>query len=247
MGLRAALVDRARVVSRVGQGVFLPVPPDVTVRVSRNGAVTVGSYVYGVSALTADGGETPVGETPQAVVPIVGGVRVRWSAVIGAAGYRVYRGLDTASLQLLWEIDDGQAETFYDDGSKVVNPAIAPPDASSARGRASGSYAYSTVSGDWFLARIQLPASPETADPSGRRRTSTTPTLMYGVKDSAGQPVVLSPEDRLEVDSPTQFEEGQTQQYDVVGLPEPMRKKRQVIGWTVTLKRVVQAQAEVAA
>lgn len=241
MALGAALVDNARVLGRVGQGVFLPVPTGVTAKTSQNGTLPAGGYVYAVTALAANGGETTVSATVAPVLALDGGCRVSWEVVVGAVSYRVYRGPDAPSLALLAEV---AAKTFYDDGAMDAD-GPAPPTANSALGNASGSPAFSTVTEDWFRCRLQLPAAPETADPTGRRRTTTVPTLMYALRDSAGVDIRLSPEVRVEVESPAQLPDREL--FDVVSMPEPMRKKRTVIGWTVTLRRVEPGQAERAA
>lgn len=226
---------------RVGQGVFLPVPSNVSTRVTGSGDLPAGAYVYAVTTVSSDGGETTPSAIAPALLPKQGGARVSWDWVIGAASHRVYRGADLASLGLVAEVAD--EPTWLDDGTVVAGAA--PPAVNSARGWASGAPVFSTVVGDWFRCRLQLPAAPETADPSGRRRTVVVPTLMYGLLDSAGQPVALSPETRLEVQSPYQFDG--SLMYDVVSLPEPMRKKRRVLGWMVTLRRVEVGQAELVA
>lgn len=106
--------------------------------------------------------------------------------------------------------------------------------------RVRGRTTFVEVRGDWFRCRMQLPASPENLDGvTFRRSVIKVPTLMYDTVDSGRQPVVLSPEMRLEIEAP---ELGENQVWDVTSAPEPFRKKKRVIGWQVTLRRVEDEQ-----
>jgi hypothetical protein len=100
------------------------------------------------------------------------------------------------------------------------------------------------VHGAWFRVRLMPGPVPEGEDEQrGRRRTSPSPSLMAAVKDEAGELVEIRSSDEIEVDSP----ELGLARWRVTGDPEPMRKKRRVIGWTVTLERLVEpARDEVA-
>jgi hypothetical protein len=99
-----------------------------------------------------------------------------------------------------------------------------------------GTTQMAATQGAWFRARLELPAAAETAEDGagGKRRSLRAPRLLYGVRDSAGGDVVVTPEDRLEVDSAAL---GRAQ-WEVAAYPKPMRRKRRVIGWSVALKRV---------
>jgi hypothetical protein len=110
-----------------------------------------------------------------------------------------------------------------------------------------GSTQFAYVRSEWFKARLTLPASTESTDGSGSRRKQVRePTLLVGVKDLQGQPFTLSSDDRIQVRAAGL---GEDSVWDVVGNPEPLRKKRRVIGFQVTLKRVEDSelpQADVA-
>lgn len=100
-----------------------------------------------------------------------------------------------------------------------------------------GLQAFSRVEGEWFKARVQIEDSTEAVDQVGGVRTVTEqPLLLYGVKDLAGQPVVLTGEDRVEVLSNVLGAD--PVEYDVIADPTPLRKKRRVIGFQVALRRV---------
>lgn len=96
------------------------------------------------------------------------------------------------------------------------------------------------VSGEWFKARLFPVASPAEEDEQrGRRRALKRPQLMYGVKDAVGDPIVLSFDARVEVDSP---QLGRSI-WRVTGVPQPMRKKRSVIGFLADVEQVDEAES----
>jgi hypothetical protein len=93
----------------------------------------------------------------------------------------------------------------------------------------------------WFRCRIFLPQGPDTrGGPAGapRHRAVLAPTLLVGVKDTAGVPLVLKHTDRVEVDSPFQ---GRAV-WQVQAEPEPLRKRRRVIGYQVAVQRLEDAE-----
>lgn len=101
--------------------------------------------------------------------------------------------------------------------------------------RVDGRTPFEDVHGEWFKARLTVPSTTESADPAGaRRRVPVAPTLMYGVRDLAGGPVEVNSNQRVEVDSPQLGRDV----WDVVSEPEPMRKRRTIIGWIATIRRV---------
>lgn len=92
------------------------------------------------------------------------------------------------------------------------------------------------VRGDWFKVRLQLPGGGEVGDgtPWSGRRVVREPSVLMGVKDLKGNPVALTVEDRLEIRS-KQLGDAE---WEVVTAPEPLRKKRRVIGYELTVRRV---------
>lgn len=97
-----------------------------------------------------------------------------------------------------------------------------------------GATQFNVVRGDWFKVRLTLPAASESPDPGYRRRAVRAPTILYAMKDTAGQLIALSMEDRIEIVSKALG----TAVWDVASQPEPIRKKRKQIGWLATLRRV---------
>lgn len=105
------------------------------------------------------------------------------------------------------------------------------------------------VPGPWFKARLTVPKAAALAgaqgNPTGRRRVASQPNLILGVRALDGSPLPpITTDMRIQVASVTV---GSTLthpiEFDVAGDPEPIRKKRKVIGWDVNLKRVVDHQA----
>lgn len=103
-----------------------------------------------------------------------------------------------------------------------------------------GTRVFVPTSGEWFKARLTLNAAPEVEPPSYKgeisssiHATARSATLMYAIRDTVGSPVTLVASDRVEVNSAALG----TAVYEVTGDPEPIRKKRAVIGWTATLTR----------
>lgn len=101
--------------------------------------------------------------------------------------------------------------------------------------RVEGRTVYGDAKGEWFRCRLTLPNAEEgTAAVTGARNVVVSPQLLYGTRDQAGDPVVLNNAMRLEVDSadlgPSVWE--------VVSEPEPLRKKRRVIGHQATVRHL---------
>lgn len=100
--------------------------------------------------------------------------------------------------------------------------------------RVRGARVFSPVRGEWFKVRLELPSASASQDGGSRRRAVRTPTILLGMRDSAGRLIDLSMEDRLEVDSKAL---GRAL-WDVAAQPEALRKKRRQLGWQVALSRV---------
>ena len=99
--------------------------------------------------------------------------------------------------------------------------------------RVEGRTIYGTATGPWFKCRLTLPSALET-DAEVVRPVQIVPTVLYGIRDENGDVVILHNDVRLEVGS----KELGDSVWDVVGEPEPLRKKRRVIGWQATIRRV---------
>lgn len=110
-----------------------------------------------------------------------------------------------------------------------------------AQARVEGSSQYVDGVSAWVKSRLTIPQAPEAVDstPRGRRRVAQVPTLMMLAKDRDGKLVQVTTETRIGVVSKQQFGAGVEVFFKVTADPEPIRKKRSVIGWTVALERVV--------
>jgi hypothetical protein len=104
--------------------------------------------------------------------------------------------------------------------------------------RVEGTSLMAPVFGEWFRARLFLDMQQyaERDEQGERRKVVHTPQLMFGVRDVVGGAVAVLAEEEVEVDSP----EFGRQVWRVTGDPQPIRKKRAVIGGLVTLERVVE-------
>jgi hypothetical protein len=120
-------------------------------------------------------------------------------------------------------------------GSALVDRARVIRNASASDARVAGSTVLATIDGAWFRARLELPAGTEGPAPeNGRTRGVRSPTLMYEVYDEVNEHIDLTADDRVEVNSQ---ELGRTM-WIIVAPPQPIRKKRRVIGWQTTLRRI---------
>jgi hypothetical protein len=105
--------------------------------------------------------------------------------------------------------------------------------------RVGGSSQTVPVDGNWFRARLELPAGPEGRAPEfGRMRAVVVPTLLYEGFDEENLDVYVTAEDRIEVES---LELGRGL-WQVTGSPTPIRKKSDVIGFQATLKKISQRE-----
>jgi hypothetical protein len=85
----------------------------------------------------------------------------------------------------------------------------------------------------WFRARLFLEGAPE-REQEGMRRATPGPQLLYALRDTDGDAIDLHFDDRVEVDS---AELGRAM-WRVNGEPQPIRKRRSLIGHLATLERV---------
>lgn len=99
--------------------------------------------------------------------------------------------------------------------------------------RIEGSTVYTSVESPPIRCRLTLNQAAERSE-DGRAVTEPTPTLITLIKDTSGGAVDWRASDRVRVESVALG----TDTYFVDGEPEPMRKKRRVIGWSLRLRRV---------
>lgn len=110
--------------------------------------------------------------------------------------------------------------------------------------RVEGRTLYGETRGAWFRCRLTLPSTREVQAAATRMpQANIEPTLLVGDRDEAGDPVTLTIAQRVEVDSP---ELGEAL-WEVVTEPEPLRKKRRVLGYQATVRRIETRPADEAA
>lgn len=94
------------------------------------------------------------------------------------------------------------------------------------------------VAGEWFKCRLFLDMQQygERSEQGGRRKRVKTPQVLFGARDVAGEDINLRADQRIEIDS---AEFGRAV-WSVTADPQPIRKKRRVIGGQVEVERVVE-------
>lgn len=91
------------------------------------------------------------------------------------------------------------------------------------------------TTGPWFRCRFEQAARPRSKD-GNRTRAASNPTIMCGPRDENGDPVSITVQDEIEVEA--EEVDPASGRFRVAGDPEPIRKKRTLIGWSIPLKRV---------
>jgi hypothetical protein len=87
-----------------------------------------------------------------------------------------------------------------------------------------------------FKCRLEVNVAQDTPDPAtGVPVVTRTTSLLYGLHDIEGNPVVLNAADRVRVVSRSM---GMDELWDVAGDPQPIRKRRRLLGWQVDLRHV---------
>lgn len=98
-----------------------------------------------------------------------------------------------------------------------------------------GSTQFAPVTTEWFKCRLTLGTSTQRQDDRrGRPEAERRPTLIAALRDRAGVPVSITANDKIEVRS----RQLGTSTWQITGDPEPIRKKRRVIGFIIPLARV---------
>lgn len=105
--------------------------------------------------------------------------------------------------------------------------------------RVEGSTSFVAVPGQWFRCRLFLTQSTDAEDPSKGHFSSTlAPQLLCVRRDLDGSRLHLHGDERVEINS-RQF--GRTL-WRMQGEPQPLRKRRRVIGWLAFIERVVERE-----
>jgi hypothetical protein len=111
-------------------------PSSISGIVGTGGSLAAGTSYYGVTALTPTG-ETKLSPVHGYTVAASGKVGLKWPGVVGATGYRIYRGLDYSHLQLLATVSHVTTQqsdpgcTWTDTGSAAPS-AVSPPSTNTA-------------------------------------------------------------------------------------------------------------------
>lgn len=95
------------------------------------------------------------------------------------------------------------------------------------------------VEGELFKARLQLSSNSETTR-DDKTSADVRPILNTDKKDKLGNLLAFRISDRIRVIS----RELGTDVWEVDGEPEPIRKKRRIIGWILQVHRVEEPQAD---
>jgi hypothetical protein len=98
--------------------------------------------------------------------------------------------------------------------------------------RVEGSTVFQPTESEAVKARLSIANAGEQAE-DGRVFTEPTPTLLVYKRDLAGEELDWKSTDRIRVES----RELGTHDFELQGEPQPIRKKRTIIGWTLTLRR----------
>lgn len=101
-----------------------------------------------------------------------------------------------------------------------------------------GTTTMAPVHGPWFKVRLflDMAQSPERSEQGERKKVVQTPLMMFGVKTLDGAPLELVAEQQVEISSP-RFG---TAVWRLTADPQPISKKRRVIGGQVSLERVAE-------
>lgn len=103
--------------------------------------------------------------------------------------------------------------------------------------RIEGSTIFTSEESEPIKARLSVTQAGERAE-DGRVLTEPQPTLIVYKRDLLGEELDWRATDRIRVES---VELG-THEFEVQGDPQPMRKKRRVIGWQLNLRRTEENQ-----
>lgn len=98
--------------------------------------------------------------------------------------------------------------------------------------RVEGSTVFVSGESEAVRARLSVTAAGERTE-DGRVLTEPQPTLIVYKRDLIGRELDWKATDRIRVES----RELGNHEFEVQGDPQPMRKKRSIIGWQITLRR----------
>lgn len=102
--------------------------------------------------------------------------------------------------------------------------------------RVEGRTTFVAVAKPEFKCRLEIKKVPESKDEGGNVSYTSTPLLMTGRRDKEHNLLEFQVDDYIEITSKDMPQFNGV--YQVDGLAEPMRKKRRVLGWMLTLAAV---------
>lgn len=132
----------------------------------------------------------------------------------------------------------GLSSVLVDQARVLTNSAVLRhnPDGSTTRVRVEGETLMGWVYGPYFDCRVDSPAAPEATDAAGGRvRTAQHPSLIYELEDVNGDPVVLTADDKITVES----EDFGTATFEITGQPVIYRKKQDTVCGVAALVQVL--------
>lgn len=103
--------------------------------------------------------------------------------------------------------------------------------------RVEGSTTFVPVPGPWFRCRLFYEGAPDQTDPQGGHfKEVSEPQVLVPVTALDGSRLDFHADHRLQVNS---RELGHAV-WRLAGEPEPLRKRRRIIGWLLTVERVIE-------
>jgi hypothetical protein len=103
--------------------------------------------------------------------------------------------------------------------------------------RVEGRTQFTPVAGPWFKCRLFYEGAPDTTDAQGAHFKSTpAPQVLTPAVDLMGNPLVFTDDTQLQVNS---MELGNTI-WRMAATAEPLRKRRRIIGYILTVERVIE-------
>lgn len=103
--------------------------------------------------------------------------------------------------------------------------------------RLEGRTSFTPVAAQWFKCRLFLEQSNDVTDPQQAHFSSVNqPQVLCVTKDLDGVPLTFRGDQQLDISS-AQFERAV---WRMMGEPEPLRKKRRIIGWLLFVERVIE-------
>jgi hypothetical protein len=105
-------------------------------------------------------------------------------------------------------------------------------------GRVEGRTTFEPVAGTWFRCRLFYEGAPDQMDGQAAHwKAVPTPQILTTMRDDAGQRLDFHDDYRVQIRSNLG-----NHVWRLSGEPEPIRKKRRVIGWLLTVERVIERQ-----